>query len=149
MKTLLLLALFVSTVSYAQTLPLCVTDDNTEQKSTEVYPCLMPQTSAITATMDMMMANKKGMAQYFRIGDHGLMFDPFVDQPMRVTVLSKSPTSDYENYVSKVKFELNLQDCRGTDACVGAYLWTVNAYTESDGYTSQTKYTNKFEALRK
>lgn len=48
----------------------------------------------------------------------------------------------FPQWTTVSKFSILSQDCLGTDACEGEYLWTVIATMTSDGYTYHTDYKN-------
>lgn len=138
MKTLILLAaLVLSQNLYAQDLPTC--DDPSETAG----PCVVAEEIVDALLVDMMLANKKGMKLIHSTGDYGLVVNGFCDGPTnQITVLKSGWVVRMEEYESIKKYEVQLIDCEGTDACGDSYVWTVIETLKSDGYTSTTTYQN-------
>lgn len=146
---ILTIALFLSLDASAQTpaaspYPVC-------DEQTTVIPCQYEANEVYSAFADMLIGNPKGYAllrkktpaqrQHFT---DGLMLES-----VRVILLKQSRRSATDRHdkvtLTTTRYEAILWDCRGTDACNGNYLFTVDEVTESDGYCYQSKYTNKLE----
>jgi hypothetical protein len=152
MKTILTLtALFLSTHAFAQTpngnasLPIC----NEEEFK---FPCKLAKKDAYAAIADMMFANRKGFNEIAKKapGIKRGITGGFMMEDVRVSFLKeesqpRTPDNHFPTTTTTAQYEVLLNDCRGTDACNGGYLWTVTEVTEGDGYTYESKYTNTLE----
>ncbi len=152
MKTLLTTLILIATplFAHAQTpaptatpaVPVC----NEEMTN---LPCTYSDAEAKEEVTDMLFENHKGFAHVLTqakgIKTH--QTNGFMIEDQRVIFMKRELHPEIAPHVeiSTVKYEILLLDCRGTDACMGMSLWTVMAVTESDGYTWDTKYTNKLE----
>ncbi|HXH31897.1 MAG TPA: hypothetical protein VNJ01_13895 [Bacteriovoracaceae bacterium] len=112
-----------------------------------VTPCL--EKSYQEELLEMLLDNKEGVQKIHTSGEIGLMIEEHVEDPIVVTVLDFKMVEEEGNFDfrSTVKFEIKLSDCRGTDACLESYRWTVFATTIGNGYTKATAYKNYLEKL--
>lgn len=153
MKKLVLafLVLTISLSASAITNPVCaIPGPGGEIK---IPPCVYDQSTANILLIDMMLENKAGMMEVATTGVSGMEIG-VLDNNDTVTVTFMSerigPASigGVIDYHSTTKYELKLNDCRGTDQCSGTYLWTVIAKTTGDGFMSETTFTNQLTEVK-
>lgn len=133
----LFLSAFIVSTTFAQEVSVCADEI--------ALPCELTQEAAKTAFLDMMLANSKGLELLNKTGRNGLTL-PFLEEGvLKVTVLSETQLDT--QFETKIKYELSLTDCRGTDSCGGSYLWTAVETILTDGYISQISYVNSIQKL--
>lgn len=125
--------------------PLC-NDDLTNM------PCQGTEEDAMMLIPDMMLDNVAGYKMIKKSpGRKSKMSAGFLFDHVRLIQISESRTPRTSEHMGMTRtverYEILLNDCRGTDACLGSYLWTVDAVTDSDGYCYETKYENKLEKV--
>ena len=124
-----------SSLSQAQTginPPVC----NEDQMNT---PCVLSDADAGRDFIDMMIGNVEGMKLVLATGHSGLSLQDDEDMKPKVTVVSNTQAN--RKYLTTKKYEIALEDIRGTDVDGGTYIWTVVADTLSS-YGSVTTYKN-------
>ena len=122
---------FASAQTVAATIPSC--DENQM-----VTPCILAAKDTASAIAEMLFANALGFKSVNEKAQVGFEVDD-----VRVTFMSEVTNNRdgvSPRYLSQIKYELLLKDCRGTDACMGSYVWTVIEDIQGDGYTSRSSY---------
>ena len=136
----------ISTTSMAAGLPVCI--DGKEGFGPDNTPCLVSENEIGGAVIDMLLANRKGYHWALdRKYANGLMRSAFGKTGnLRVTNLGHVNEAKAPHLlVTKVRYELLLTDCQGTDACGASYVWTVNETTKSDGFNYDVSYSNNLD----
>ena len=91
------------------------------------------------AIAQMMIENPEGVELLKKTHHSGPLME---SGKVELVSQSQSNTGQFPQWTTVTKFSILSQDCLGTDACEGEYLWTVTATMTSDGYTYHTVYTN-------
>jgi len=134
------LILFLATVtnSSAQTspkaLPIC--DDHAI-----ATPCIVSEIESAPLVADMLFNNAAGFNSIRDKARVGFQVDK-----IRITLTSEVDNKTDKTkpkFQTQMKYELVLRDCRGTDACLGSFIWTVYEEAQGDGYTSSSHFQDK------
>jgi hypothetical protein len=141
MKALLLASCIIFSFSTFATAPVC------DERMT-VVPCELDKETTAMAIFEMMISNKEGVRKVQEAGEYGLMMGYNQEKPGTVTIIEFSRPWPITEIKTVSKYELELMDCRGTDACGGSYKWEIIETNIGDGYTYQTTYENKLTKVQ-